>query len=155
MPDQFDGWDDGKLTKYFVVFVVWSDEKRLCIYYYRDSVLCKYTLQNRMYLLRLCPLVKYENYGADSHVESIEKFLGGIGKTMANISVMMGDNCTTNISLANKAHKPFIGCYSHRLNLAVKFCVRPQQPLLAKINSLMILLSSKKYCGRLREGGCK
>ena len=96
MPDQFgllfEGWDHGKLTKYFVVFVIWLDEKRLCIYYYRDSVLCKYTLQNRMYLLRLCPLVKCENYGADSHVESIENFLGGIGKTMGSGRQAVADN---------------------------------------------------------------
>ena len=108
VPDQFgllfDGWVDGNSTNYFGVFVIWWDEKRE---------------QNRVYLLRLCPLVKCDNYGADSHVEPIVKFLGGIGKTMANVSVIMGDNCTTNISLANKAHKPFIGCYSHRLNLAV------------------------------------
>ena len=39
----FDGWDDGNSTNYFVVFMIWWDEKRM---------------QNRVYLLRLCRLVK-------------------------------------------------------------------------------------------------
>jgi hypothetical protein len=88
--------------------------------------------------------VRSDDYGADSHLESIEKFLTNLGKTMVNVTVMMGDNCTTNLSLANKANKPFIGCYSHRLNLAVKSFVRPQQLLLSKINSLMVFLWTKK-----------
>lgn len=70
---------------------------------------------------------------------------------MANVFVMMGDNCTTNISLAMKAQKPFIGCYSHGLYLAVKVFVHPHQLLIAKINSLMVLMSTKKnsaYCSR-------
>jgi hypothetical protein len=125
----FDGWDDGNSTNYFGIFVIWWDEKRL---------------QNRVYLLRLCPLLRSDNYGADSHLESIEKFLANLGKTMDDVTIMMGDNCTTNLSLANKANKPFIGCYSHRLNFAVKYFVRPQQLLLSKINSFMVFLSPKK-----------
>jgi hypothetical protein len=66
-----------------------------------------------------------DDYGADSHLKSIEKFLANLGKTMDNFTVMMGDNYITNLSLANKANKPFIGCYSHRLNLVVKSFVRP------------------------------
>ena len=46
LPDKFgllfDGWDDGNSTNYFGVFVIWWDEQRIA---------------NRVYLLRLCPLV--------------------------------------------------------------------------------------------------
>jgi hypothetical protein len=63
----YDAWDDGNSTNYFDVFVIWWDEKRQ---------------QNRVYLLRLCPLVRPDDYGADSHLESIEKFLANLGKMM-------------------------------------------------------------------------
>jgi hypothetical protein len=57
LPDKFglvfDGWDDHQ-TNYFGVFVIWWDEKRVA---------------NRVYLLRLYPLVRCDDYGADSHKE--------------------------------------------------------------------------------------
>jgi hypothetical protein len=136
----FDGWDDGNSRNYFGVFVVWWDDKRAC---------------NRVYLLRICPLVRSDDYGAASHLESIEAFLLDVGKTIENVSVFLGDNCSTNIALAHLADKPFIGCYSHRLNLAVKLHLVTHEHLLQKVNSMMSLLSSKKNCGRLRRGGCK
>lgn len=136
----FDGWDDGNSRNYFGVFVIWWDEKRNC---------------NRVYLLRICPLVRADDFGAASHLESISAFLLNVGKSIDNVSVFLGDNCATNIALAHLADKPFIGCYSHRLNLAVKAHLVNHEELLQKVNSLMILLSSKKNAGRLRRGGCK
>lgn len=119
----FDGWDDGSSNNYFGVFVIWWDVK---------------LASNQVYLLRLCPLVRAADFGAASHLESIEKFLHDVGKTLANVGCFMGDNCRTNIALANRAEKPFIGCHSHRLNLAVKLYIVPYQHLLMKVSNFIL-----------------
>ena len=114
----FDGWDDGSSRNYFGVFCIWWDEKKG---------------KNNVYLLRLCPLIRSDDYGADSHIESITKFLADVGKTWDNVVCLMGDNCSTNKAMADRAHKPFIGCHSHRLNLAVKEFMIPHQAILQKV----------------------
>ena len=109
----------------------------------------------RRFLLRLAPLNRFDDFGADSHIETLGQFLANIGKSWDNVAVIMGDNTETNLAIARRAGKPFLGCYSHRLNLGVKIFLRPFQTELALVNSLMVALSSKKNCGRLRAGGCK
>lgn len=135
----FDDWDDGGSTSFFGVFVIWWD----------DAI-----GENRVYLLRLCPFVKGESNAADSYLDSIERYLMRVGKSMANVTVIMGSNCPTHISLAHKAQRPFIGCYSDRLDMGVKVYLHHQQHILRKITALMALLSTKKYCNLLKEGGC-
>ena len=92
----FDGWDDGSSNIYFGVFVIWWDQKHSA---------------NRVYLLRLCSLIRAADFGAASHLESIEQFLRDVGKTIENVACFMGDNCRTNIAFANRAEKPFTGCH--------------------------------------------
>ena len=174
VPDKFglvfDGWDSGSSVNFFGVFVIWWDEKRKA---------------NRVYLLRLCPLIDETDLGAQSHLDSIISFLSDIDRTLDNVVCMMGDNCTVNLSLAHKAHKPFIGCHSHRLNLAVNLFIAPHQLHINKvrsfmeysslndfinlytqhlitlliyvfqINRLMVSLSTKKNAATLRLIGCR
>lgn len=134
----FDDWDDGNTTSFFGVFVTWWDEA---------------TSENKVYLLRLCPFEASEN-AADIYLDSIEKYLMRVGKSMANVTVIMGNNCPTNISLAGKAGKPFIGCYSDRLDMGVKVYLHHHQATVRKITALMALLSTKKYCNLLKKEGC-
>lgn len=101
----FDGWDAGNSTNYCGVFISWY-----CV----DS---KKTLT---YLLRLAPLLDLTSYSADSHIASIQSFLARIGKSWDNVVCIMGVNTETNLAIAKRQGKLFLGCYSHRLNLAVK-----------------------------------
>ena len=52
-----------------------------------------------------------------------------------NVACFMGDNCCTNIALGNRAEKPYIGCHSHRLNLAVKVYMLSHEHLLNKVTN--------------------
>ena len=144
LPDRFgilfDGWDNGNSTNYCGIFVNWYDKERKAV---------------RTYLLRLAPLIRCDDFGADSHIETIGVFLANVGKSWDNVAVVMGDNTETNLAIARRSGKPFLGCFSHRLNLGVKVFLRPYRVELELVNSLMVALSSKKNCGRLRAGGCK
>ena len=46
---------------------------------------------------------------------------------------------------------PLIGCYGHRLNLAVRKYLEPKEPLLENVNKLMIKLSGLKHAAELRK----
>ena len=144
LPDRFgisfDGWDNGLSTNLCGIYVNWYCPIRKCV---------------RTFLLRLAPLIRIDDFGADSHIESIGVFLANVGKSWANVVVVMGDNTETNLCIARRAGKPFVGCHSHRLNLGVKLYLRPFQIELQLVNTLMVALSTKKNCGRLRNGGCK
>ena len=143
LPDRFalafDGWDNGNQTNYCGVFVMWHDEVKA---------------KDHVYLLRLAPLLRLDNFGANSHIETLNGFLARIGKTMANVVVLCGDNCETNLAIARRSGIHFMGCHSHRFNLSVKLFLPPDEGLLDKVNSLMVALSTKKNCGRLRAQHC-
>ena len=144
LPNQFgilfDGWDNGNSKNCCGIFVNWYNKEEKAV---------------RTYLLRLAPLIRCDDFGADSHIETIGVFLANVGKSWDNVAVVMGDNTETNLAIARRSGKPFLGCFSHRLNLGVKVFLRPYRVELELVNSLMVALSSKKNCGRLRAGGCK
>lgn len=143
LPDRFaisfDGWDNGNSSNYCGVFVMWYDEVKK-----KDNV----------YLLRLAQLSRSDDFGADCHIETLTGFLARVGKTLANVVVLCGDNCETNLAIARRSGIHFMGCHSHRLNLGVKLFLLPDEVLLEKVNSLMVALSTKKNCGRLRAQNC-
>jgi hypothetical protein len=71
---------------------------------------------------------------------------------------LVGDNAPVNKSLADLIGVQFIGCASHRFNLACKRFLQPYENELAKINDLMKTLSHIKqaglcltYIGKLRR----
>ena len=41
-------------------------------------------------------------------------------RSLSNVAAIIGDTCNVNRSLANKMNVGFIGCSSHRYNLAIK-----------------------------------
>jgi hypothetical protein len=145
VPDRFaiifDGWDAGRGTALTGVYVSWYDTKTEAV---------------KKYLLRLAKLNQLNNFTADNHARSIASFLGRINKTWDNVVAVIGDNTSTNIAIADKMTKPFIGCLSHRLNLAVKAYrdSRALAPLLLKVHKLMKMLRRKKNIGRLETLGC-
>ena len=70
-------------------------------------------------LLAFSPLLDETRMDADEHFNFIDYHLGLFDKTTDNIVSLTGDNCSNNKALANKLSCYFVGCASHRFNLAI------------------------------------
>ena len=82
-----------------------------------------------LYRLRAKPLL-------NSNSDFIKATLEIFGKTVENFQFLIGDNENTNEAV-DLLRVPFIGCASHRMNLAVNGYLNPFEPLLEKIHGLM------------------
>ena len=71
-------------------------------------------------------------------------------KSMNHVTAIIGDNCETKRVLANLLNTPFIGCHSHRFNLAVKVATTEHEQLLSKVNTLMCERKNFKLTAELR-----
>ena len=58
---------------------------------------------------------------------------------------------TTSLRIADRCGVKFVGCASHRLNLAVSAYLERHDPLLENVNTLMGKLKSTNLAGPLRE----
>lgn len=72
-----------------------------------------------------------ENFAFMSYILYLYKF------SWDSISALIGENCSTNKAIANNISKLFIGCASHRFNLAVQLIMVEEEELLSQINCLM------------------
>ena len=63
----------------------------------------------------------------------------------------IADNCETNEALTELREVPMIGYYSHRLALAVRDYLKPNDHLICKINTMMGKLEYPKLAGQLRQ----
>ncbi len=72
-------------------------------------------------------------------------------KNVHQIDYLGGDNCSVNHKVAHILHVPFVGCASHRLNLAVKtyFSQNCIKNLIEKVNHLMVVMSRLKNAATL------
>ena len=61
------------------------------------------------------------------------------------------NNAPVNKSIADLLGVPFIGCASHRFNLACKQYLDPFESALSKINDIMKTLCNIKQAGKLRK----
>jgi hypothetical protein len=105
-------------------------------------------------LLAFAPLLNEESSNADSYVEFMEWLLNVYEMRLQDVVVMIADNCSTNKSAANKAGFKFIGCASHRLNLAAKKLVTDDQELkrlVDKVFALFQKLKTQKWSARLKQ----
>eukprot|EP00644_Phytophthora_capsici_P008357 jgi/Phyca11/114426/e_gw1.26.216.1 len=90
-------------------------------------------------LLSISPVVE-GSQTADVHIEHFKRVLDVYNKTTSMILFVVGDNCTTNRSIANKLSVPLVGCASHRLNLAVQAYLKQYEQELDELNALMVQL---------------
>lgn len=68
-----------------------------------------------------------------------------------NVVCLIGNNCSTNKSLAGMMERPLLGCSSHRLNLAVKKYIQANiEEEVDLVGKLMGKLSTLKQSRRLR-----
>jgi hypothetical protein len=140
LPDMFslafDGWSSGG-THFITVFAMWPDPD-----------------QSKGYsqaMLSFARLQDEEHLNADSHMNSILEILHFYGKDYLNIACITGDNCSTNHSLAQKAHLYFVGCASHRLNLGVKIILQSYSHATERIHAVMTWLRNLKARAALRR----
>lgn len=71
-------------------------------------------------LLALEPSEEETTQSASDHHIFMQFVLSVFGKNESNTVALIGDNCSTNKALVDTLECPFIGCASHRLNLAVQ-----------------------------------
>lgn len=120
----FDGWTHNHIH-FVAVFAEYMDkEGRICrpllaIRELTDPT--AQTAQNQQTYLRAV----LTQYGAETKVR-----------------YLVGDNTATNPATARLMHLPFIGCFSHRLNIIAKKILEPHHTMLKKINTCMVHLSS-------------
>jgi hypothetical protein len=69
--------------------------------------------------------------------------LARYGKGWENDVAVSGDNCNVNLAIAARTGKPMVGCFLHRQNLGVNMFLEESKPLLEKVNTLMVTLSTK------------
>ncbi len=108
LPDKFatvfDGWSCGD-THYVAIYATFP---------YTTPV------GYRKVLLWFWPFKEEASQRAQEHYKYLEFVLSTFKKSFDNVAVLVGDNCNTNKALADKAGKLFVGCASHRFNLAMK-----------------------------------
>ena len=69
---------------------------------------------------------------------------------LCNLPYIVGDNAPVHTPLSNLLAIPFIGCASHRFNLACKAYLEQYERSLSKIANLMVSLRNVKQAGKLR-----
>lgn len=140
LPDSFaivfDGWSNGD-THYVSIFAT-----------YPYSCPLGYS----KILLAMSPLGAEDNFSADAHYDLI-KFVVTIvfGKSMECIVAIIGDNCNTNRALGRHFNAHFVGCYSHRFNLAVKDVLTNNTLTIEKVQKIMKKLSCQLPAAKLRR----
>lgn len=70
-------------------------------------------------LLALKPLPDRSNQSADNHVNLTKETLSRYDKSLESIAFLVADNANLNPKIARMIQCPFVGCYSHKLNLAI------------------------------------
>ena len=115
--------------------LLWYDSKKLSkISYYGPSE-NRFTAQTQ----------------ADFIVDVVENVVENVCRKKEDILFLVADNTNTNPATADLLGVPFIGCASHRFNLAVQKYLEPNQKIIVNIHQIMILLSNLKKAGRLRQ----
>ena len=127
-----DGWTEGT-THYYGIFAAYA----------KGQV-------NYQRFLTISPPFDETEYGADSQASFIVDTIEAYNRTKDCILFLVGDNTNTNPATAMKLGVPFIGCASHRFNLAVQSYLHTYDDVISSIHNLMKTLSNIKKAGKLR-----
>ena len=88
-------------------------------------------------LLAFTPFEDETSQGCSNHLELLRFVLNVFKKSEKSVVALVGDNCSTNIALARELDLCFVGCASHRNNLAVKDFLKPHMVIVKKIHAIM------------------
>jgi len=99
----------------------------------------------------MAPMGDETSFTADAHKDYIEWVLQVYDRALSQIEFLVADNCSTNTSLADLMQVPFIGCKSHKLNLACRVYLQKIDGLVQLVRAAMKNLSKLKSAGELRK----
>ena len=122
----FDGWSNGGIH-YIATFATFDKQP-----------------ENKPILLAFSPLDDEQDLTAMSIYDLLVDTNDFYGKSLENLLFIVSDNCSTNQAIGNHTTVPFIGCASHRFNLAVQQYLEEHKELLGKIHELMKKFSTIK-----------
>jgi hypothetical protein len=83
-------------------------------------------------------------FTAEKIKEQLMSKLDRIGKSVDMIDYLGGDNALVNVKLSKLLKVPYVGCASHRLNLAVRLIADVDKDNLRLINKVTDLMKSLK-----------
>ena len=130
LPDKFgqvfDGWSNAGVH-YIATFATFDGQP-----------------ENKPILLAFSPVDDEQDLTAMSLYYFLVDTNDFYGKTIDNLLFIVSDNCKTNQAIAKHTTLPFIGCASHRFNLAVQQYLEEHEELLRKIHELMKKFSTIK-----------
>eukprot|EP00644_Phytophthora_capsici_P002609 jgi/Phyca11/105571/e_gw1.11.550.1 len=148
-----DGWTSAG-WHYVAIFAVFDDTSAsgptpVTGEDYFDDLDC---LSRRFLLLAFSPVDEEEDLSAQSLFDLIADTLSLYERPWDAVLCMIGDNCSVNQYIGRREGAiPFIGCASHRFNLAMRDLLAPEETALSQVHSLMKALSKLKCCAMLRK----
>lgn len=112
---------------------------------------CYKTKLGNEVILALSPLEDESNLGAVEHKKLLDFVLPVFNKDMSNVVALIGDIVSTNKSLAVLCGCGFVGCASHRFNLAVKDVLNVHADLIDVVHKIMAKLRHLIPSAKLRS----
>lgn len=131
----FDGWSGGG-THYVGFFATYPAENELGF---------------RKHLLGLSPMGDEDSLDASEHYDYVEYVLGVHGKKFNNVVAIICDNTSTNKAFVRRVGSFFLGCHSHRFNLAMTDILSGYSDAIDKVHELMKRLRYQIPAAKLRR----
>ena len=131
----FDGWSTNS-TNYLAIFATFP------------------TRNSRIYdkrLLTFSPMGDESSLDTNEHFQFLSFVLGIYHKSWTNVLCLIGDNVNTNKALSNRVGLAFIGCASHRFNLAMRDLLFQDEALIVKVTTIMKKLRGLLFAARLKK----
>lgn len=136
--------------KFSIIFDGWSSLGSHFV-----SIFASFPFENslgyKVVLLAVSPMENEDSLSSAEHLDFLKYTLSIYGKSIENVVAMVGDNENTNKAFARLAGCPFIGCASHRFNLAMKDIISEYRDEITKVNDLMKKLSYQIPAAKLRR----
>lgn len=145
----FDGWSIND-THYIAALGSYCSSESLIVNGKQRIV-----LEHRLTLLGLSPMSKYldeedkvaeaTTFNAEMHVSYFQELFQFYSTRFGSwVSVLIGDNTSTNHRISKICQKPFVGCHSHRLNLEVNFILAKSTEMTRVVESVHRTMRSAK-----------
>lgn len=128
-----DGWTEGT-THYLGVYAAYAKSGT-----------------NYTRFLTISPPIDETRFTAQTQADFLVDVVENVNRTKKDILFLVADNTNTNPATADLLDVRFIGCASHRFNLAVQKYLEQHENVITNINRIMGLLSNLKKAGKLRQ----
>ncbi len=88
---------------------------------------------------------------ADAHLEFVTFVFELFDRSVSNIVCFIGDNCNVNLAMASRIRAKYIGCASHRYNIALKDTFKSDESCITKVHIVMKALRRTILAAKLRK----